>query len=354
MLPTEWGPTVWYNFHILSYSFITKEKQKYIRFFRSVAYILPCLVCTDHFKRNLQNSPPDKNIVNKDKFVKWIINIHNSVNQRLHKKIYGYKEASRFYHNKNGDLRLDHKKMISFLKLTRKYILGGISSIIHFHGSNVVVNYCYVCPCDKCRISMITLLQNYNIKKNGLLTLINRLINILKKCDGTGPVLNHTINILPPKQQLIIKQQIPKPEPKLVASEVVKAPVNNFLKKKITSPINENIDLKRFTINQNAYIVNMGNKIKVISKQIGSTPGIKRTFSVKQKKSYKISVDVVGGEDMRIFLWIKDLKTGKVTKYNDLNDIKYDNKMSRRVDIGISLHDPKYGDIFYVNDFSIG
>ena len=182
MLTKIWGPIFWYNFHIISYSYNNSEKQKYITFFKSMPYLLPCLICNGHFKQILNKHTPEKNITNRNKFIKWLLNIHNSVNKRLNKKTITLAKSKKLYYDNNNILKLDHHKILDFLKISKKYISNGISSIIYFHGSNVLINYCYICPCINCRENMKLLLINQNLEGNNLLKITNKMIDIVSKC----------------------------------------------------------------------------------------------------------------------------------------------------------------------------
>ena len=119
MLPEIWGPIIWYNFHIMSYTYVNDEIRKYISFFKSMPYILPCLICTEHFREELIKSPPDKNLITRDSTIRWLNNLHNHVNARLNKKIVKLGEANRIYNDtETGITKIDHRKIILFLKIT--------------------------------------------------------------------------------------------------------------------------------------------------------------------------------------------------------------------------------------------
>ena len=183
MTPDMWGPNIWYVFHALSYSFNEKEKMRYVVFMKSMPYILPCLICTDHFRITLQNSPPDKHITSRKSYIKWMVNTHNTVNKRLHKKIISLTQSNSIY-VKNNKLVLNHHKMHNFLDILHKYISSGISSIINYHGMNIAINYAILCPCDICKERMSLLLGKYNFNKNGLLSFVITLININDTCQN--------------------------------------------------------------------------------------------------------------------------------------------------------------------------
>jgi hypothetical protein len=60
----------------------------------SIKDILPCPKCKEHYKENLKSYPLTDNIMsNKDLFVKWVIDIHNKVNEIRNKPIIPYEDA---------------------------------------------------------------------------------------------------------------------------------------------------------------------------------------------------------------------------------------------------------------------
>ncbi|MHA1344117.1 MAG: hypothetical protein ACTSQG_09035, partial [Promethearchaeota archaeon] len=279
--------------------------------------------------------------------------------RRLNKRIISLKDAEKIYYNNNGNLRLNHNKMINFLKIAKKYLSSGISSIIKYHGENIIVNYCYICPCQKCRLNMITLVSLFNLKRMGLYRLVSKMIDILSVCGKSSSIKMNNERVINDKEDSkIIEQKIEKNDKDKNDKEKNDKDKNDKDKNdeekndKKKLEIN-NIELTSFVLNQNAYKIMIGSKLKVISKQIGSTPGVKKTLSVKPGKIYRMNVEVIKGEDINIIVWIKDLKTGKTITYDNLNDIEYHNKITRRVDMGGSLKSPKYNDIFYLNKFTI-
>ena len=394
MLPEVWGPIVWYNFHILSYSFDVNEKQRYIRFFKSIPYILPCIVCTDHFKLALASYPSEKNCINQKKIVTWLCDIHNIVNIRLYKKIYTVKQIYKIYHDKNDNLIIYHTQMVSFLKLVKKYLMSGISPIVFFHSQNILINYCHICPCQKCKLGLITLITNTTNTKGTLVILVNRMLKIINNCNKSissnkNLDINLKIKIKKKINKTIIKNnnntvliddnnnKIPIDDNNkiLIDDNNNKIPIddnnNTLIEDNNNTPIEDdnnnnnkiliednitvsnsrNLDLSKFIANQNVLTIKRGKKLKIICKQNNSTPGIKTIITVIPNKKYKIYIDVEA--NLKLFFWIKDLKTNKIIKYNNLDNIVYDNNNIKRISVGISIHNPKHNDIFYLKKFII-
>lgn len=105
---TIWGPGAWTFLHSITFNYpihpTSKQKQEHYNFFKNLENILPCNICKNHYKHNLNKFPLNENILsNKNNFIKWLIDIHNSVNQLNGKKIYTYNEVIKLYNNKYFD-----------------------------------------------------------------------------------------------------------------------------------------------------------------------------------------------------------------------------------------------------------
>ena len=101
MEPTIWGPKMWFTMHTLTLNYPSNptdtDKKIYANFFNSLKLIIPCEQCRKHYIEHLEKKPVEYFLDNKDKLVKWLIDIHNEVNRLLNKKIYSYDEALQIY-----------------------------------------------------------------------------------------------------------------------------------------------------------------------------------------------------------------------------------------------------------------
>lgn len=100
-----WGPPAWIFLHSITFNYpvnpTNKEKQEHYNFFKNLENILPCDICKNHYRNNLKRFPLNDNILsNKNKFIKWLIDIHNTVNQLNGKKIYSYDDVINIYNKK--------------------------------------------------------------------------------------------------------------------------------------------------------------------------------------------------------------------------------------------------------------
>jgi hypothetical protein len=94
-----WGKYIWQTMHYIALGYpdnpTNDKKEKYKQFYTLFKDVLPCSICTKHYEQILINYPLTDDIMNnKDKLIKWTIDIHNIVNESLHKKNISYDEAS--------------------------------------------------------------------------------------------------------------------------------------------------------------------------------------------------------------------------------------------------------------------
>ena len=94
------------------------------KFYYSLADVLPCVVCREHYKKNLQELSIENYLGNSKLLSKWVIQIHNFVNKINKKKIVGYEEGLKLFYENNKN-RLQKKNFeINY------WVVGGISITI--------------------------------------------------------------------------------------------------------------------------------------------------------------------------------------------------------------------------------
>ena len=83
-----WGRAGWTFLHAITMSYAEAptvcEQEAMRQFFGSVAPILPCPRCREHFSRALAADPPQ--VGSRRALVAWLVGIHNAVNRRLKKR----------------------------------------------------------------------------------------------------------------------------------------------------------------------------------------------------------------------------------------------------------------------------
>lgn len=98
MSPEIWGKYAWNFIHLITLGYPTEptlaDKQNYYMFIDNLQYTLPCGTCRKNLSKHLSFLPlTDKQLENRDSFVKWGIDLHNVVNYYLGKPMLNYDEA---------------------------------------------------------------------------------------------------------------------------------------------------------------------------------------------------------------------------------------------------------------------
>jgi len=97
--PTSvWGPHGWRFLHYVSLGYpenpTDDDKDNYKQFYYMIRNVLPCSLCSYHYKENYERMPlTDEILSDKSKLVRWVIDIHNIVNESKNKRIIPYDEA---------------------------------------------------------------------------------------------------------------------------------------------------------------------------------------------------------------------------------------------------------------------
>lgn len=98
---TVWGPHFWYVIHTtaLNYPTIPTDfhKMAYKNFFESFANVLPCKKCREHYQTHISRYPITPFLDSNELLNKWIIDLHNMVNQSLGKRQLTYQEVYQIY-----------------------------------------------------------------------------------------------------------------------------------------------------------------------------------------------------------------------------------------------------------------
>tara|TARA_E500000178_G_scaffold340151_1_gene382519 strand:- start:134 stop:610 length:477 start_codon:yes stop_codon:yes gene_type:complete len=116
--PKVWGPHGWGFLHYITIGYPNNpkpsDKIKYKTFFENLKDVIPCKLCSNHYKAHLLKYPLDNKVLsNKKSFINWGVDVHNAVNKLNKKKIYNYKNAvdeiitklKYMYVEKNNDIK---------------------------------------------------------------------------------------------------------------------------------------------------------------------------------------------------------------------------------------------------------
>lgn len=89
--PSKWGPSFWSTLHwtAAGYSAFpsSDEKRAFRQFFEILRSTLPCTDCRKHFTEVLQQHPIDEALVSGKALRKWVVDVHNVINERTGSKV---------------------------------------------------------------------------------------------------------------------------------------------------------------------------------------------------------------------------------------------------------------------------
>lgn len=100
--PDSWGPGLWRFLHCATLSYpdnpTTDDMENMYSLFTSLESTLPCSECRAHYSDHILRSPLTVRILSsRRRLVRWLIDIHNEVNQTLGKPTLSYKKAIKIY-----------------------------------------------------------------------------------------------------------------------------------------------------------------------------------------------------------------------------------------------------------------
>ena len=89
MSPDVWGPIFWHTMHIVSLGYSdtpSKEEQEAATaFYTSLAHMIPCPICREHYSHFLREMPIQQSVGSRDALLNWVFTVHNKVNEKLGK-----------------------------------------------------------------------------------------------------------------------------------------------------------------------------------------------------------------------------------------------------------------------------
>jgi hypothetical protein len=101
-----WGPSAWMFLHSVTFTYPVhpseKDKRRYKDFFEQLCYVLPCKDCCLHYQKELTNTGLEQAIASRDSLTRWLVDVHNNVNERLGKRVVTYKSVKKQYESYNG------------------------------------------------------------------------------------------------------------------------------------------------------------------------------------------------------------------------------------------------------------
>ena len=91
MLTTVWGPGMWHYLHTMSFNYPVNpscaDKRHYMSFVLNLQHVLPCGKCRKNLARTMKKTPLRwEHMKTRDSFSLFIYQLHETVNNMLHKK----------------------------------------------------------------------------------------------------------------------------------------------------------------------------------------------------------------------------------------------------------------------------
>ena len=125
MNPKFWGSHGWIFLHVVTMNYpkepTNEDKSLYRNFFSSLMRVLPCEKCAHHYEQHIIDDPIEPALDSRDSLVRWLIKIHNKVNEDLGKPQYTYEQVIEEYKyklmNMDRDETLIYKVIIGALLL---------------------------------------------------------------------------------------------------------------------------------------------------------------------------------------------------------------------------------------------
>lgn len=154
-----WGPSLWELIHVISHGYdINKNKKYYINFFNLLTKLIPCTKCKIHYFYYLKKKPIKNYLISKNKLLRWVNDLHNSVNKKLRKKIFEYPESLKKYTDEKQNIKI-HEKLCILLDYhiktmdSHKFILIKKLFLLLFE----------IFPCNICKKKLIEYNKHNNI-----------------------------------------------------------------------------------------------------------------------------------------------------------------------------------------------
>lgn len=99
--PSVWGPMFWHTIHVVALSYPSNpnyaQKRAAKEFYESMAELIPCPMCREHYKEHLKKLPLSPHLDRRDDLFRWTVQLHNEVNILLKKPIVSETESINFY-----------------------------------------------------------------------------------------------------------------------------------------------------------------------------------------------------------------------------------------------------------------
>jgi len=135
--PSLWGCHMWKSLHYITLSYPDNPdettKKLYEDFFINIIWkYLPCEKCRYNYQNHIKELPLTDDILNsRNKFIYWLVDIHNLVNEETGKRKITYDEFNKIYLDNNNNNNNNNTFNISFFIIIFLVIIMVILFIIY-------------------------------------------------------------------------------------------------------------------------------------------------------------------------------------------------------------------------------
>lgn len=95
------GPPLWRGLHAITFAYPEhappSHRHAAAAMFESLAYLLPCDGCSEHYRSELAAHPVAPAVGGREALSRWLVDLHNRVNARLGKAQVGYDAVAAEY-----------------------------------------------------------------------------------------------------------------------------------------------------------------------------------------------------------------------------------------------------------------
>ena len=133
--PSVWGPFFWHTMHIVALGYSKNptytDKKCAKEFYESLAFLLPCSICREHYKEYLQEKPISTFLDSRTDLIKWTVQIHNKVNKMLGKPEWTLEEVLSYYEkvvarNRSPVWTKEDMKEVDYASFVKGFLTGSI------------------------------------------------------------------------------------------------------------------------------------------------------------------------------------------------------------------------------------
>ena len=133
--PSVWGPFFWHTMHIVALGYSKNptytDKKCAKEFYESLAFLLPCSICREHYKEYLQEKPISTFLDSRTDLIKWTVQIHNKVNKMLGKPEWTLEEVLSYYEkvgarNRSSVWTKEDMKEVDYASFVKGFLTGSV------------------------------------------------------------------------------------------------------------------------------------------------------------------------------------------------------------------------------------